>query len=139
MSNKKFLDVLSTNFRHEKSFLIEEKLNNFEKVSKLKDDELNQIQKASPLCTSNNLKKIRAIAIFVNELSISPYEAQLLLHCGISSIKSLSRLNPNEVKDRIGRLERILRVKTKNKISLPILKNWIRKADQINKSSLNLG
>ncbi len=134
MIEEKFLEVLPENFRHEKSFLIRKKLNDFKKLSQLKDSELNIIQKSHSLCTINNLKKIRAVAIFRNELSISPNESYLLLHCGIGSIKSLSRLNPYELKERIGRLERTLRTKTQTKITLAILKDWIKRANQICKS-----
>ena len=131
MIDKKFLEVLPENFRHEKSFLIKKKLNDSKKLSNLSDSELNIIQKSYSLCTLNNLRKIRAIAIFKNELSISPHESYLLLHCGIGSIKSLSILNPYDLKDRIGRLERSLRTKTQTKITLSILKEWIYKANQI--------
>ena len=134
MIEEKFLEILPENFRHEKSFLIKNKLNDSKKLSKLNDSELNFIQKSASLCTLNNLRKIRAIAIFKNELSISPHESYLLLHCGISSIKSLSILNPYELKERIGRLERSLRTKTQTKITLSILKDWIRRANQITKS-----
>ena len=131
---KKFLEVLPNNFRHEKIFLIKNKLNDSKKLSMLTDSELNNIQKSYSLCTLNNLKKIRAIANFKNELSISPYESYLLLHCGIGSIKSLSFLNAYTLKDRIGRLERSLRTKTQTKITLSTLKNWIKRANQITKS-----
>ena len=134
MIEENFLEVLPENFRHEKSFLIKNKLNDFKKLSKLSDSELNIIQKSYPLCTLNNLRKIRAIANFKNKLSISPHESYLLLHCGIGSIKSLSILNPYELKDRIGRLERTLRTKTQTKITVPILKDWIKRANQICKS-----
>ena len=134
MIEKNFLEVLPENFRHEKSFLIKNKLDDFKKLSKLSDSELNIIQKSYSLCTLNNLRKIRAIANFKNELSISPNESNLLLHCGIGSIKSLSILNPYELKDRIGRLERTLRTKTQTKITVPILKDWIKRANQICKS-----
>tara|TARA_Y100000994_G_C15265061_1_gene264534 strand:- start:30 stop:437 length:408 start_codon:yes stop_codon:yes gene_type:complete len=131
MREDSFLKILPDNFRHEKTFLIKNSLDDFNKLSKLKDFELNNIQKYSPLCTLNNLRKIRAIAIFKNELSISPHEAYLLLHCGIGSIKSLSFITPYELKDRIGRLERNLRTKTQTNLTLTILKDWINKANQI--------
>ena len=134
MIKENFLDVLPSNFRHEKSFLVKNHLNDYKKLSRLKDSELNNIQKASNLCTLNNLRKIRTIAIFKDELSISPHEAYLLLHCGISSVKSLSILNPYSLKERIRRLERILRTKTNTKITLSILKDWINRANQICKS-----
>ena len=78
-----------------------------------------------------NLKKIRAIAIFKKKIGISPPEAYVLLHCGIGSIKSLSKSTPYELERKIGRLERSLRVRTKTDITSTILKNWIKRANQI--------
>ena len=125
---------MPTNFRHEKSFFIKHNLDDFEKLSKLTDLEINEIQRKSQLCTLNNLKKIRAIAIFKKEISISPPEAYLLLHCGIGSIKSLSLSTPYELEAKIGRLERSLRVKTESQITFALLKQWIKRAQQIYKS-----
>ena len=134
MEIKKFLDFLPTNFRHEKSFFIQNKLTDFEKLSNLSDFDINEIQRKSSLCTLNNLKKIRAIAIFKKEIGISPPEAYLLLHCGISSIKSLSLSTPYELERKIGRLERGLRVKTNIDKNFSLLKKWIKKASEIYKS-----
>ena len=131
MERKTFLDFLPTNFRHEKSFFIQNKLTDFEKLSNLSDLEIYEIQRKSPLCTLNNLKKIRAIAIFKKEIGICPHEAYLLLHCGIGSIKSLSQSTPFELERKIGRLERSLRVKTKTNVTFTILKRWIKRANQI--------
>ena len=131
MERKTFLDFLPTNFRHEKSFFIQNKLTDFEKLSHLSDVDINEIQRKSPLCTLNNLKKIRAIAIFKKEIGISPPEAYLLLHCGIGCIKSLSLSTPYELERKIGRLERSLRVKTKKDITFTILKKWIKRANQV--------
>ena len=134
MEIKKFLDFLPTNFRHEKTFFIQNNLTEFEKLSNLSDLDINEIQRKSPLCTLNNLKKLRTIAIFKKEIGISPPQAYLLLHCGIGSIKSLSISTPYELERKIGRLERILRVKTKTDITFALLKEWIKKASQIDKS-----
>ena len=82
----------------------------------------------------NNLKKIRAIAIFKKEIGISPPQAYILLHCGISSIRSLALSTPNELERKICRLERILRVKTETDTSFTLLKEWIKKASQIDQS-----
>ena len=130
MERKTLLDFLPTNFRHEKSFFIQNKLTDFEKLSNLSDLEINEIQRISPLCTLNNLKKIRAIAIFKKEIGISPPQAYLLLHCGIGSIKALSLSTPYELERKIGRLERSLRVKTEISITFNLLKTWIKKANQ---------
>ena len=134
MKSKTFLDFLPTNFRHEKSFFIQNNLDDFEKLSNLSDSDINEIQRKSQLCTLNNLKKIRTIAIFRKEISIYPPEAYLLLHCGIGSIKSLSLSTPYELEGKIRRLERILRVKTETDITFALLKTWIERAKQILKS-----
>ena len=134
MERKPFLDFLPSNFRHEKSFFIKNKLTDFEKLSNLSEVEINEIQKKSPLCTLNNLNKIRAIAIFKKGIGISPPEAYLLLHCGIGSIKSLAISTPHELERKIRRLERSLRVKTETNITFNILKKWIKLANQIQKS-----
>ena len=139
MGSKTFLDFLPNNFRHEKSFFIQNNLTDIEKLSNLSDLEINEIQRTYSLCTLNNLKKIRAIAIFKKEIGISPPQAYLLLHCGISSLKSLSLSTPYELERKIGRLERILRVKTETDITFALLKEWIIKASQIDKSIGNLG
>jgi len=139
MESKTFLDFLPTNFRHEKSFFVQNNLTDIEKLSNLSDLEINEIQRTYSLCTLNNLKKIRAIAIFKKEIGISPPHAYLLLHCGISSIKSLSLSTPYELERKIGRLERILRVKTETSTTFTLLKEWIKKAGQIDKSIENLG
>ena len=131
MESKLFLDFLPTNFRHEKSFLIQNNLTDFAKLSNLSDSDINEIQRESQLCTLNNLKKIRAIAIFKKEIAISPPQAYLLLHCGIGSIKSLSRSTPHELERKIWRLERILRVKTETNITFALLKEWIKRAKQV--------
>ena len=78
MESKNFLDILPNNFRHEKSFFTQNNLTDFEKLSNLSDLDINEIQRKSSLCTLNNLKKIRAIAIFKKEIGISPPQAYLL-------------------------------------------------------------
>jgi len=134
MESKTFFDILPNNFRHEKSFFVQSNLTDIEKLSNLSDLEINEIQRTNSLCTLNNLKKIRSIAIFKKEISISPPEAYLLLHCGIGSIKSLALSSPHELERKIGRLERNLRVKNETDTTFSLLKEWIKKASQINKS-----
>ena len=56
-----------------------------------------------------------------------------------SSIKSLSLSTPYELERKIGRLERILRVKTETDTTFILLKEWIKKASQIDKSIENIG
>ena len=42
MIEEKFLENLPENFRHEKSFLIKKKLDDYKRLSKLSDYELNE-------------------------------------------------------------------------------------------------
>ena len=130
MESNTFLDILPNNFRHEKSFFVQNNLTDIEKLSNLSDLEINEIQRTYSLCTLNNLKKIRAIAIFKKEIAISPPEAYLLLHSGIGSIESLSRMEPHEIENKIKRLQRNLRVKSKTNITLSLIKDWIKRANQ---------
>ena len=134
MKSETFLDFLPTNFRHEKSFFIQKNIIDFEKLSNLSDFDIYKIQRNSPFCTLNNLKKIRAIAIFKKEIGISPPEAYLLLHCGIGSIKSLSLSTPYELERKVGRLERTLKVKTQTVITFALLNKWITRAKKAYKS-----
>ena len=139
MESKTFLDFLPANFRHEKSFFTQNNLTDFEKISNLTDLDLNEIQRNSPLCTLNNLRKIKAVAIFKKEIEISPPQAYLLLHCGIGSIKSLSISTPHELERKITRLETSLRVKTETDITFTLLKKWIDRAKQFCEYNSNLG
>ena len=134
MQSRTFLDFLPTNFRHEKSFFIQKNIIDFEKLSNLSDFDMYEIQRNSPFCSLNNLKKIRAIAIFKKEIGISPPEAYLLLHCGIGSIKSLSLSTPYELERKVGRLERTLKVKTQMDITFALLNKWITRAKKAYKS-----
>ena len=51
-----------------------------------------------------------------------------------STIKSLSLSTPYELERKISRLERILRVKNETDTTFNLLKEWIKKASQIDKS-----
>lgn len=125
------LKVLPINFRHEKRYLIKNNLDSWEKLRNLSDPEINKILKSDPMCTQSRLIKIRAISIFIIDLEISSHEAYLLLHSGISSVKSLSTLNPAIIQKKIGRLKRNLNLYTGSNIDLAVLKSWILKAKKI--------
>ena len=125
------LKILPINFRHETRYLIKNNLDSWEKLRCLTDSEINKILKSDPLCTQSRLIKIRAISIFIIDLEISSHEAYLLLHSGISSVRSLSTLNPAIIQKKIGRLKRNLNLNTESNIDLAVLKSWILKAKKI--------
>ena len=132
MNNSDFT-ILPVNFRHEKEFLINNNFDSWQKIRNLSDSEINKIIKSELLCTASRLIKIRAIAIFIIDLNLLPYEAFLLLHCGVGNIKTLSNLNPESLKKKIGRLERNLNVRTQSNLDLSLMKSWILRAKTLSK------
>ena len=131
MNRKSNLKILPINFRHEKEFLINNNFDTWQKIRNLSDNEINKIIKSELLCTRSRLIKIRAIAIFIMDLNLFPHEAYILLHCGVGNIKALSNLNPEDLKKKIGRLERNLNLRTKSNVDLSLMKIWITKAKQL--------
>ena len=125
------LEILPENFRHEKEFLKNKNLNNWESIYKLTDMQISHFLQQKSLCTESRFKKIRAIALFIIELNLSPNQAYLLLHAGIGSLKTLSTLNPYSLKQKIGRLERKMGVRTQSEINQKLLKDWIKRSREL--------
>ena len=121
-------EILPVNFRHEKEFLKNKNLNTWESIHKLTDMQISHFLQQKSLCTESRLKKIRAIAIFIIELNLTPHQAYLLLHSGIGSFKALSTLNPDSLKQKIGRLERRMGVRTHSNVNQKLLRDWIERS-----------
>ena len=131
MTTNRDLEILPVNFRHEKEFLKNKNINTWESIHKLTDMQINHFLQEKSLCTDSRLKKIRAIALFIIELNLTPHQAYLLLHAGIGSLKTLSTLNPYSLKQKIGRLERKMGVRTKSEINQKLLKDWIKRSKEL--------
>ena len=131
MTKIRDLEILPVNFRHEKEFLKNKNLNTWESIHKLTDMQISHFLQQKSLCTESRLKKIRAIALFIIELNLTPHQAYLLLHAGIASLKALSTLNPYSLAQKIGRLERKMRVRTKLDINQKLLKDWIKRSKNL--------
>ena len=131
MSRISELEILPSNFRHEKEFLKSNNLNTWESIHKLNDMNISHLLQKKSLCTESRLKKIRAIALFIIELNLTPHQAYLLLHAGIGSLKTLSTLNPYSLKQKIGRLERRMGVRTQSDLNQKLLKDWIKKSKDL--------
>ena len=131
MTKIRNLEILPENFRHEKEFLKNKNLNTWESIHKLTDIQISQFLQQKSLCTESRFKKIRAIALFIIELNLTPHQAYLLLHAGIASLKTLSTLNPYSLAQKIGRLERKMRVRTKLDINQKLLKDWIKRSKDL--------
>ena len=125
------LEILPVNFRHEKEFLKKNNFNTWERVHKINDEQIRLFLKHQSLCTESRFKKIRAIALFIIRLNLTPHQACLLLHAGIGSLKTLSTLNPYSLKQKIGRLERRMGVRTQSDLNQKLLKEWIKKSKDL--------
>tara|TARA_B100000212_G_scaffold261386_1_gene201281 strand:- start:90 stop:488 length:399 start_codon:yes stop_codon:yes gene_type:complete len=122
------LEILPVNFRHEKEFLKNNNLSNWASIHKLTDMQISHFLQQKSLCTESRFKKIRAIAVFIICLDLTPHQAYLLLHAGIGSLRTLSTLNPYSLKQKIGRLERKIGVRSQSEINQKLLKDWIKKS-----------
>ena len=131
MTKTRGLEILPVNFRHEKEFLKNKNLNTWESIHKLTDMQISHFLQQKSLCTESRLKKIRAIALFIIELNLTPHQAYLLLHAGIGSLKTLSTLNPYSLEQKIGRLERKMGVRTQSDINQKLLKDWIKRSKDL--------
>ena len=131
MNKIRDLEILPVNFRHEKEFLKNKNLDDWESIYKLTDIQISHFLQHKSLCTESRFKKIRAIASFIIELNLTPHQAYLLLHAGIASLKALSTLNPYSLAQKIGRLERKMRVRTKLDINQKLLKDWIKRSKDL--------
>ena len=125
------LEILPTNFRHEKEFLKNNNLNTWASIHELTDMQISNFLKERSLCTESRFKKIRAISLFIIKLNLTPHQAYLLLHAGIGSLKTLSTLNPYSLKQKIGRLERKMGIKTQLNINQTLLKDWIKRSKDL--------
>ena len=125
------LEILPVNFRHEKEFLKNNNLSNWASIHKLTDMQISHFLQQKSLCTESRLKKIRAIAVFIIDLNLTPHQAYLLLHAGIGSLRTLSTLNPYSLKQKIGRLERKMGVRTQSDINQRLLKDWIKRSKDL--------
>ncbi len=129
MPKNNFLEVLPSNYRHEKKFFLSKgNFSNWNKLSQITDSNINKIIHDHPLCTESRLKKIRAISKLIIDLDISPGHAYILLHSGITSMKALSILDPYTLERKIGRLNRKLNITLSSNIDSQLLKSWILKA-----------
>jgi len=131
MTKNSALEILPVNFRHEKEFLKNNNLNTWESIHKLTDMQISCFLKKKSLCTESRFKKIKAIALFIIELNLTPHQAYLLLHAGIGSLKTLSTLNPHSLEQKIGRLERKMGVKTQSEVNPKLLKDWIKRSKDL--------
>ena len=108
MSNKSLLKDLPKNFYQEEKILISNNIKTWDSLLSISDEEINHLIDGS-LGSVRNIRRLKCIAYFICTLDIQLNEAALLIHSGLISNKAISRLTPQELVQKTGRFERILR------------------------------
>ena len=108
MNNKLFLKNIPKSFYQEEKILLSNNIKTWDSLLSITDEEINNMIYGT-LGSIRNLKRLKCIAYFICTLNIELNEASLLMHSGLISNKSISRLSPQELVQKTGRFERILR------------------------------
>ena len=108
MNNNLFLGNLPKSFLQEEKILLSNNIKTWDSLLSISDVEIHNLIYGS-LGSVRNLKRLKCIAYFICTLEIELNEAALLMHSGLISNKALSRLTPQELVQKTGRFERILR------------------------------
>ncbi len=108
MNNKLLLQDLPKSFYQEEKILIKNNIKTWNSLLDISDEEINTMINGS-LGTTRNIKRLKCIAYFICTLNIQLNEAALLMNSGLISNKAISRLTPQELVQKTGRFERILR------------------------------
>ncbi len=127
MNNHLFLKKIPRHFYQEEKILLTNKINTWDSLLSITDEQINKMVHGS-LGSVRNLKKLKCMAYFICTLNIEINEAALLMHSGFISNKAISRLTPQELVQKTGRFERILRTERIPLIDLKKAHILIKKA-----------
>ena len=108
MSNKICFKNIPKSFYQEEKILLSNNIKTWDSLQAITDEEINKMIYGS-LGSVRNLKRLKCIAYFICSLNIEINEAALLMHSGLISNKAISRLTPQELVQKTGRFERILK------------------------------
>ena len=108
MNNKSLLKDLPKTFYQEEKILLSNNIKTWDSLLSISDEEINKLIYGS-LGSVRNLKRLKCIAYLICSLDIELSEAALLMHSGLISNKAISSLTPQELVQKTGRFERILR------------------------------
>ncbi len=108
MRNKIFFKNIPKSFYQEEKILISYNIKTWDSLLAITDEEINKMIYGS-LGSFRNFKRLKCIAYFICSLNIEIKEAALLMHSGLISNKAISRLTPQELVQKTGRFERILK------------------------------
>jgi len=108
MNNKFLIHNLPKIFHQEEKILLSNNIKTWNSLLSISDKEIHKLIYGS-LGSVRNLKRLKCIAYFICTLGIELNEAALLMHSGFISNKAISRLSPQELVQKTGRFERILK------------------------------
>ena len=108
MNNDLFLNNIPKSFYQEEKILLSNNIKTWDSLLSITDEEINKMIYGS-LGSVRNFKRLKCIAYFICTLNIQSSEAALLMHSGLISNKAISRLSPQELVQKTGRFERILK------------------------------
>ena len=108
MNKKLLLKNLPKSFYQEEKILLSNNIKTWNSLLSISDEKINNLIYGS-LGSIRNLKRLKCIAYFICTLDIQLNESALLMHSGLISNKAISRLTPQELVQKTGRFERILR------------------------------
>ena len=108
MNNKLFLNNLPKNFHQEEKILLSNNIKTWDSLLSISEKQIHKMVYGT-LGSVRNLQRLKCIAYFICTLDIEINEAALLMHSGLISNKALSSLSPQELVQKTGRFERILR------------------------------
>ena len=108
MNNQLYLENIPKNFYQEEKLLLSNNIKTWDSLLSITDEEINKMIFGS-LGSVRNLKRLKCIAYLICTLKIEINEAALLMNSGLISSKAISRLSPQELVQKTGRFERILK------------------------------
>ena len=108
MNNQLIVKNIPKSFYQEEKILLSNNIKTWDSLLSITDEDINRMIYGS-LGSIRNLKRLKCIAYFICTLNIELKEAALLMHSGLSSNKAISRLSPQELVQRTGRFERVLK------------------------------
>ena len=108
MNNQLICKNIPKSFYQEERILLSNNIKTWDSLLSITDEEINKMVYGT-LGSVRNLKRLKCIAYFICTLNIELKEAALLMHAGLISNKAISRLSPQELVQKTGRFERILK------------------------------
>ena len=108
MNKKLLLKNLPKSFYQEEKILLSNNIKTWDSLLSISDEQINHLIYGT-LGSVRNLKRLKCIAYFICTLDIQFKEAALLMHSGLASNNAISHLTPQELVQKTGRFERILR------------------------------